>query len=629
MKALTERSMPIGAEPLDDGGVEFRVWAPRREGVEVVLEGGPGAGTTVALEPEANGYFSAVVPSAADGTLYRFRLDEADLVPDVAARFQPEGPHGPSQVVDPRNREWTDGDWTGPDLSRPVIYEMHVGTFTREGTWRAAMRRLTHLGDLGVNIIEIMPIADFPGRFGWGYDGVCLYAPTRLYGGPADLSAFIDRAHSLGIGVILDVVYNHFGPDGAYHSLYSDAYFSSTHITEWGAALNFDGPDSAPVREFVTENAAYWIREYHFDGLRADATQSIFDDSTPHILTDVAAGARAAAGDRRIFIAAENEPQHAQLVRPVEEGGYGLDALWNDDFHHSARVAATGRTEAYFSDYRGTPQELISALRWGYLYQGQFYEWQEQRRGRAALDLQPRHFIHYLQNHDQVANSGSGHRLSQLTSPAQLRALTALLLLGGASPLLFQGQEFAASAPFLYFADHNPELAARVRAGRKEFLAQFPSLATADAQRELDPPDDPATFEHCKLNWAELDKHEPVYRMHRDLIALSRADLTLSRRERERVQGAVLTTDSFLLRVFGDNADDRLLIFNLGRQISYSPAPEPLLAPPDGCVWQLLWSSEDVCYGGAGTPAVETEHGWDLPAHSALIMSPVSSRSRV
>ena len=459
--------MPIGAEPLDDGGVEFRVWAPKREDVEVVIEGGPGAGTIVTLEPESEsaGYFSAIVPAAADGTLYRFRLDGTDIVPDVAARFQPEGPHGPSRVVDPRGREWSDHDWSGADLSRPVMYEMHVGTFTPEGTWRAAAHKLPLLADLGVSIIEIMPVADFPGRFGWGYDGVCLFAPSRLYGEPADLVAFVDRAHALGIGVILDVVYNHFGPDGCYHAAYADSYFSTKHITEWGAALNFDGPDSGPVREFVIANAAHWIREYHFDGLRIDATQSIFDDSNPHILTEVATAARAAGGDRKLFIAAENEPQLAQLVRTVEEGGYGLDALWNDDFHHSARVAATGRTEAYFSDYRGTPQELISALRWGYLYQGQFYEWQEQRRGRAALDLQPRHFIHYLQNHDQVANSGTGQRLNQICAPAQLRALTAVLLLGGATPMLFQGQEFAATTPFLYFADHNAELARLVQCG--------------------------------------------------------------------------------------------------------------------------------------------------------------------
>jgi maltooligosyltrehalose trehalohydrolase len=508
------------------------------------------------------------------------------------------------------------------------LYELHVGTFTREGTWQAAARRLPHLADLGVSIIEVMPVADFTGHFGWGYDGVCLFAPMRLYGEPDDLRAFVDRAHALGLGVMLDVVYNHFGPDGAYHSAFADEYFSTRHSTEWGAALNYDGEHSGPVREFVTANAAYWVREYHFDGLRLDATQSVFDDSTPHILAEVAAAARAAAGERRTFIAAENEPQLPILVRPAEEGGYGIDALWNDDFHHTARVAATGRWEAYYSEYRGTPQELISALRWGYLYQGQFYEWQEQRRGRAALDLQPAQFIHYLENHDQVANSGAGRRLHQLSSAAQTRALTALLLLGGATPLLFQGQEFASSAPFLYFADHTPELAEKVRAGRRVFLSQFASLATADAQRELDPPDDPATFEHCKLNWGELDVNESWVRLHRDLITLSRADATLSQREREAMECAVLTADAFLIRFLGPGHDDRLLIVNLGKQLRYSPAPEPLLAPPEGCTWQPLWSSEDVCYDGAGTPPIETEHGWELPAHCAVLLSPVRQREQ-
>ncbi len=620
--------MPIGAEPLPDGGVDFRVWAPKRKRVEVVIEAGPGAGTSTELEAENDGYFSAVVPAAAHGSIYRFRLDDDALLPDLASRFQPEGPHGPSRVVDSGLYEWSDDAWRGPDLRRPVLYELHVGTFTPEGTWAAAAQKLPELLDIGINIVEIMPIADFPGRFGWGYDGVCLYAPTRLYGEPDDLRAFVDRAHALGMGVLLDVVYNHFGPDGCWHSLFSDDYFSKKHITDWGIALNFDGANNAPVREFVIENAAYWIREFHFDGLRLDATQSIYDDTTPHILTEVAGAARAAASERTLFISAENEPQLPLLVRPVEQGGYGIDALWNDDFHHSARVAATGRWEAYYSEYRGTPQELISALRWGYLYQGQFYEWQENRRGLAALDLQPWQFIHYLENHDQVANSGRGLHLHQLTNPAQMRALTALLLLGGPAPLLFQGQEFASSAPFLYFADHNPELAEKVRAGRREFLQQFPSLATADAQRELDRPDDPETFERSKLNWAERDAHEWSVRLHRDLITLSRADATLGLRDREHMEAAVLTNDSFLIRFMGADHDDRLLIVNLGRQVTYSPAPEPLLAPPAGCVWEVLWSSEDVCYGGNGTPAVETPNGWELPAHSAVLLSPVKPRSR-
>ncbi|HSL68597.1 MAG TPA: DUF3459 domain-containing protein, partial [Longimicrobiales bacterium] len=344
--------------------------------------------------------------------------------------------------------------------------------------------------------------------------------------------------------------------------------------------------------------------------------------SSSPIVAEIARRVRSAAGARRTLVIAENEPQDSNLVRPAELGGQELDALWNDDFHHTVRVAATGQTEAYYSDYRGTPQELISAIRWGFLFQGQHYVWQNQRRGSPGLDLEPRHYIHYIENHDQLANSGRGDRLHKLTAPGQLRALTALLLLGPATPMLFQGQEFAASAPFLYFADHERDVAAKVRAGRREFLAQFPALATAEAQRRLAVPEDPQTFDQCKLDWTELELNHQVFTMHRDLIALSRADPTLRARDRERWHGAVLSPYAFVLRVFGAANDDRLLIVNLGPQLTYQPAPEPLLAAPANRTWRLAWSSEEVRYGGFGTPAVETRQGWQIPAHAAVVLGP-------
>ena len=476
---LRQRRLPIGAEIARGQGVEFRVWAPRRTRVDVVLESMTPS-RVVPLVAQADGYFAGVVHDALAGTRYRYRLDGADEgFPDPASRFQPEGPHGASEVVDPDAFSWTDRDWRGVAREGQVLYEMHVGTFTREGTWRAAARELPELARLGVTVIEMMPVADFTGTFGWGYDGVDLFAPTHLYGTPDDLRHFVNAAHAAGIGVILDVVYNHLGPDGCYLCEFSHDYFTGRYDNEWGDAINFDGEAAGPVREYFISNARYWIDEFHFDGLRLDATQQMFDSSPTHVIADITRAVRDAAGARSTYIVAENETQDIRVVQPPEEGGYGVDAVWNDDFHHSAMVAATGRNEAYYTDYLGAPQEFVSALKWGYLYQGQRYKWQKKRRGTASLGLAPSTFVTFLQNHDQVANSASGERLHALTSPAKFRALTGLLLLAPGTPMLLQGQEFAASTPFLFFAHHKPELAKTVRKGRAEFLAQFASSRDA------------------------------------------------------------------------------------------------------------------------------------------------------
>ena len=331
-------------------GVHFRVWAPLRTSVEVVI--GPQSST--ALQGEGGGYFSGFVSGAGPGTRYRFRLDGGESFPDPVSRFQPEGPHGPSEVVDPSSFPWSDKDWPGLELEGQVISEIHIGTFTPEGTWDAARRELPELAEAGITVVEVMPVADFPGRFNWGYDGVGLFAPVAVYGRPDDFRRFVDTAHSSGIGVILDVVYNHLGPDGNYLTQYSAEYFTDRYENEWGRAFNFDGPCSGPVREFVAANAAYWAEEYHLDGLRLDATQQIFDASPVNIMAVLTDRVREAAGGRKVIVVAENEPQHTVLVRPRDRGGYGLDALWNDDFHHAARVAVTGSSEAYYSDYQGT-----------------------------------------------------------------------------------------------------------------------------------------------------------------------------------------------------------------------------------------------------------------------------------
>ncbi len=610
------RRFPIGAE-VQAQGTHFRVWAPKRQRVEVVLD----SGAATELEREPGGYFSGLAQAGA-GERYRLRLDGGDSFPDPISRFQPDGPHGPSETVDPSRFEWSDSAWQGITMEGQVIYEMHIGTFTREGTWEAARRELVELAAAGITVVEVMPVADFPGRFGWGYDGVGLYAPVAIYGRPDDFRRFVDEAHRVGIGVLLDVVYNHIGPDGNYLSQFSEDYFTDRYKNEWGEAINFDGENSAPVREWITTNAAYWAAEYRLDGLRLDATQQIFDASAENIMTELARKMREAAGGRKVIIVAENEEQNSVLARPVERGGYGLDGLWNDDFHHSAVVATTGRNGAYYTDYSGRPQEFLSGVKYGYLFQGQRYKWQSKRRGVPTRGLRPAQFVTYIQNHDQIANSGDGSRLDRLTSPGRLRAITALMLLAPGTPMLFQGQEFASSSPFLFFADHDERLRRLVHEGRNQFLAQFPNLAQPETRCRLADPGDPETFARSKLDLTERGKHTEVYQLHKDLLRLRREDPVFRAQRPGAIDGAVLAGEAFVLRYFGEDGDDRLLLVNLGIDLRLDPAPEPLLAPPEGRLWETAWSSEDPRYGGCGTAPLDGPDNWRIPGHAAVVVRP-------
>ena len=612
------RRLPIGAEYIGDGRSHLRVWAPRVDRASVLLNSG-----AVSLSRDSSGYFSALV-DATPGDRYQFQLgDDERLYPDPASRFQPEGPHGPSEIVDARTFKWTDDEWRGATIERQVIYELHVGTFTRPGTFAAAASELSELARLGITMIELMPLAEFGGRFGWGYDGVDLFAPTHLYGRPDDFRRFVDAAHAVGIAVVLDVVYNHFGPVGNYVRTFSPAYFSDRYENEWGDAINFDGPDSAPVREFFIANAGYWIDEYHLDGLRLDATQQIFDASPEHIIGAIGRRAREAARDRSIVLIAENEPQDTRLARPIEAGGCGLDALWNDDFHHAAMVALTGRAEAYYSDTTGAPQEFISAAKYGYLFQGQMYYWQRQSRGVPSWGLPPAAFVMYLQNHDQVANSAKGLRGHELSSPGRWRAMTTLMLLMPGTPMLFQGQEFAASAPFLYFADHDPELADAVRKGRAEFLAQFPSIVDYIRRAAIADPASIATFERCKLDLTERETHAAAYALHEDLLRLRREHTAFNSQRPGGVDGAALSSSAFALRFFTpDHADDRLLLVNLGGDLKRTSFAEPLLAPPVDTDWAVAWSSEDPKYDGGGTHDPWPAGTWSIPGESAIVLAP-------
>jgi maltooligosyltrehalose trehalohydrolase len=620
-----QRRFAVGAEFTGDQGTHFRIWAPACHRVSIVERDARSqqAGSAYPLESERAGYFSGLIHRLTTGHCYSLKLDDDDfLYPDPVSRFQPFGPHGASQIVDPGTYEWQVNDFAGALPCGQVLYEMHFGTFTKEGTYLAAISELAELARLGVTTLEIMPVAEYAGEFGWGYDGVDLWAPSHLYGTPDDLRAFVDAAHRYGVAVILDLVCNHLGPDGNYLERFSPDYFTDRYPNDWGKSINFDDDASGPVREFYVENARYWIEEYRFDGLRLDATQSIIDSSERHVISEIIAGARAIASaqNRRLFIVAENEPQDPAQVRSVEQDGYGGDALWNDDFHHSARVALTGRREAYYNDYLGSPQELISALKWGYLYQGQFYSWQAKCRGQSALDVTALQFVTYLQNHDQVANSLRGDRLSRLTTGSALRALTTVWLLAPPTPMLFQGQEFGASSPFCYFADHRGDLGHSVRSGRREFMTQFQAIASDAAAEELDAPGLRSTFERCRLDFSERATNAGLYELHQVLLKLRKSDPAFRTQRAELMHGACLSPRALLLRFFCEEGD-RLVILNLGDDLDLWVMSEPLLAPPRGCRWHLVLSSEDVRFGGNGYRQPRFEEKLILTAQTAYVFA--------
>ena len=613
-----------GAE-LTSEGVSFRVWASGRHSVSVVIEG---VGEHD-LTGEADGFFSAFVPGLEAGARYWYRVDKgAELLPDLVSRYQPDGLRAASVVVDDAAYHWAPPHWNGLADVQPVVLELHVGTFTPEGTWTAAKKKLSHLRDVGITVLEIMPVNQCEGIFGWGYDGIFLYAPAAGYGTPDDFRSFVDAAHAHGIAVILDVVYNHVGDETPFEA-YSEHFFSEKNGTEWGRPPRFDEPHSEGVRAFVLDNVAYWIREFRLDGLRVDATQALLDDSQEHIVAAIARRCREAADGRELLIVAENEPQETQIVRSPEQGGYGLDALWNDDFHHSAIAALTGRSEAYFNDHPGRASEFVSAAKYGYLFQGQRYDFQKGPRGTPGLDLLARNFVHFLMNHDQIANSGLGLRPNSLSAPPLWRAMTALLLLGPQIPLLFQGQEFGATTPFFYFRGVGGELAKAVKNGRIAFLGQFPGLRDPEAIKRIGVPSDPITFTRCKLDWTEAERNRDSIALHRDLLQLRRNDPTLAAAaDGRRVEGAVIDMQAFFLRYFGEEGDDRLLLVNFGPELRLRSIPDPLSAPPDGKDWGMLWCSEHPAYGGTGRQPIDLNERFVLPGQSAWLFEPVPAKPR-
>ena len=587
--------MPFGAAP-GEAGTRFRLWAPGAARVELGRRDAAGELRWQDVEPAGGGWYEARIAGAGAGTRYRYRLDGADVVPDPAARFNPGDVHGDSEVIDPRAFEWTDTRWRGRPWHEAAIYELHVGTFTPAGTFRGVIDRLDYLADLGVTALELMPVADFPGARNWGYDGVLPFAPDARYGAPDDLKALVAAAHARGLMVVLDVVYNHFGPEGNYLHRIAPPFFTQRHRTPWGAALDFEGQDSRTVRDFFIHNALYWLEEYHVDGLRLDAVHAIFDASQPDVLTEIAAAARAGPGRERIVhLVLENDRNEARpLARDGARRPLHFTAQWNDDFHHAMHCALTGESRAYYADYVAEPLTLLGrCLAEGFAFQGESSPYRGgAARGEPSAALPPEAFVNFLQNHDQVGNRALGERLHALAPAAAVRAAAAILLLAPQPPLLFMGEEFAAATPFAFFCDFEPELASAVRAGRQ---AEFAGLV--DAGTTVPDPTAAETFARSVLDWSSLARapHAGWHAYYRELLALRRAAIVplVARIVPGRARHACPAAHALDVRWPLD--DGRALTL----QARFAGAQAPLRPPAAGDVTILAPASRD-----APAPAV-------------------------
>jgi maltooligosyltrehalose trehalohydrolase len=561
--------MQYGAMPLLDGGVQFRVWAPNVNTLAVNL-----AGAVFPMVREGED-FHVHVPHALPGETYCFVLDDSRERPDPVSRSQPLGVHGPSEIIDPEAFYWTDQNWKGLDLENYILYELHTGTFTPEGNFEGVLAKIPYLKELGITAIELMPVAEFPGRRNWGYDGVDLFAPQSSYGGPGALKKLVNACHNAGLAVVLDVVYNHVGPEGNYLAEFGP-YFTDHYRSPWGQAVNFDGPGSDSVRQFFIDNALYWLSEYHIDALRLDAIHGIYDFSARHFLAELADRfhQQAALLGRQGWLIAESDLNDVRVVQPRSSGGYGLDAQWNDEFHHALISYLTGAKRGFLGAF-GKLADIQKALTDGFVYDGSYSPHRRRRFGSSSKDLPGNKFVVFLQNHDQIANTNQGTRLSQLVSPDLLQAAVALLLCSPYVPLLFMGEEFADTAPFLYFTSHlNPSLANLVTEGRRREYGEFAVSA------EFFDPQAADTFEKSRINWPALDNE--IFAFYRQLIALRKAWPCLSncRKDLTRVE---IDEEKRLLRMErSDPGGTRaLLICNFGS--------EPL--PLDGGNWQIAFQT--------------------------------------
>ena len=497
-----------------EDGVEFRLWAPLKDSVFLKLKDVD----PIPMKRDEEGWHRCRTSAAGPGSLYSFVLPEGSEVPDPGSRHQPEDVRGPSEVVDLTHFQWKADKWIGRPWEESVIYELHVGSFTPQGTFRAAMDKLDHLARLGITAIQIMPISDFPGAYNWGYDGVLPYAPDSSYGRPEDFMALVDAAHERGLSIFLDVVYNHFGPDGNYLPNYAPL-FTDRHTTPWGDGINYDGSQSRPIREFVIQNAVYWIKEFRLDGLRLDAVHAINDDSDEHVLVELARHVRDAAGNRHVHLIVENEDNDSDLLKRDEEGrAVRFTAQWNDDVHHVLHVAATDETFGYYQDYADDAKKMGRALAEGFVFQGDHMRYRGETRGKPTGDLPPTAFISFIQNHDQIGNRAHGDRMITYRPLAPLKAVTSIYLLSPQIPMLFMGEEWGARENFPYFCDFNDDLNEKVRTGRRKELSRLPGF---DADDLLDPTAR-TTFEAAKLDWSKLSDTDASEMLHfyRSLLAL-------------------------------------------------------------------------------------------------------------
>jgi maltooligosyltrehalose trehalohydrolase len=555
----------------------FRVWAPKANNVWIKIRG-----ASRALEKRDGGWWTGDVAEAGPGTEYQFTIDGGKPLPDPRSAWQPFGIHGPSRVVDHSAFEWTDGNWQAMPLSGAIIYELHTGTFTPAGTFRGLIECLDHLVDLGVTHIELMPVNEFSGDWGWGYDGVDLYAPHHAYGAPADLKALVNACHAKGLAVLLDVVYNHFGPAGNYVGQFGP-YFTDAYNTPWGEAVNLDHKGSDEVRRFFADNARLWLRDYHFDGLRLDAVHALVDKSAIHFLEYLSSEVDALSAElgRHLVLIAESDLNDPRVVRGREAHGYGVDAQWSDDFHHALHAALTGERNGYYEDF-GSLAQLAKALRNAYVYDGIYSSYRGRAHGRPAMGLSGRHFLAYTQTHDQVGNRAQGERLCHLVSPGRQKIAAALALTSAFVPMLFQGEEFGASTPFQYFTHHeDAELARQVSEGRRSEFKTF-----GWKPEDVPDPQSPETFQRSKLRWSEIhdEPHASLLRWYKDLIALRRSHEALTNGRTDRVEVRFDERANWLVM----RRDHIEVVCNLAADahaIPVSCACRPLLASDDG--WRL------------------------------------------
>ncbi len=581
-------AVPAGATLLEGGGTRFRLWAPGCQSVQLMLEDA-GESDPLGMTVQPEGWHELTVPSAGAGTLYRFVLPDGTRVPDPSSRFQPQDVQGPSEVIDPAGYGWSVA-WAGRPWNEIVLYELHIGAFTPEGTFRAAIDKLDHLAGLGVTGVEIMPVWDFPGKRNWGYDGVLPYAPDSSYGRPEDFKALVEAAHRRGIAVLLDVVYNHFGPEGNYLPVYAPGFFTERHHTPWGAAVNYDGEHAGPVREFVIHNALYWLEEYDLDGLRFDAVHAIIDEGPRHLLDELSERVRAAA-KRPVHLLLENEDNEPNRLSRREREPVHFTAQWNDDIHHVLHVAATGESSGYYADYCGADGVvntglLARALAEGFAYQGEVMPYRGSARGEPAAHLPPGAFVAFIQNHDQIGNRAFGDRLSGTAKPEAMRALAAIYLLLPQTPMIFMGEEWGARQPFPFFCDFDGELADAVRNGRRAEFARFPEFQDPAQRDRIPDPLAESTFTSAKLDWSAVDADRLA--SYTALIAARRSHIVPLL---PRIAGAGTATQRGrgAMRVSWQVGDGRSLV--LAANLSDQPVDFP---PADG---QAIWSEGDTAQG--------------------------------